>query len=106
MNWRAIGAVVLGAVLIGYGVYAQLFPSADVMCGVDVMSPGDMCETTRRGITRTYTYEEMKENASLAPFGAMGVGALFILYGGFQLWRAKKKAAAAAAPAADATPAA
>jgi hypothetical protein len=95
MNWRAIGAVVLGAVLIGYGV----------MCGVDVMSPGDMCETTRRGITRTYTYEEMKENASLAPFGAMGVGALFILYGGFQLWRAKKKAAAAA-PAADATPAA
>lgn len=96
MNWRAIGAIVIGVLVLAFGAYMQLFPSGDVMCGTDVMSPGDLCETTRRGVTRTYTFDEMKENASTAPLVAMGFGAVAILYGGFLLWRGKKKAAAAA----------
>ncbi|MBX6751628.1 MAG: hypothetical protein IRY85_18545 [Micromonosporaceae bacterium] len=96
MNWRTIAAIVIGVLALAVGIYLKLFPSAEVMCGTEVMSPGDLCETTRRGVTRTYTYDEMKQNAALAPYALMGVGVLALLFGGFQVWRAKKKVAAEA----------
>jgi hypothetical protein len=100
MNWRGIGAIVLGVVAIAVGVYMQFFSGTDVMCGTDVMQPGDLCEETRRGTTTTYTFDEMKQNASMSSWYAMGFGVVAIGFGAFTLWRGKKKAAAAAAPAA------
>jgi hypothetical protein len=96
MKWRTIAAIVIGALALVVGVYLMLFPSAEVLCDNQVMSPGDLCRETRRGVTRTYTYDEMKRNQALAPYVLMGVGVLALLYGGFRVWRARKNTAVAA----------
>lgn len=101
MNWRTIAAFVIGVVTLAVGIYLKLFPTGEVMCGTEVMSPGDLCEETRRGVTSTYTYEDMQQRQNLTPFGLMGFGVLALLYGGFRVWRAKKNAAVEQAPAAS-----
>jgi hypothetical protein len=102
MNFRAIGAIVIGVLAIGFGLYSGLSPSDQVLCGTEVMQPGDLCDTTRRGITSTYTYDEMKENASQTPWIALGAGILILAYGIFLVLRARRRAAAAAATPAPA----
>lgn len=36
--------------------------STGISCGSDAMSPGDICEETRNGVTETKTYSEMVED--------------------------------------------
>lgn|SRR5688572_13842522 len=95
---RPIGAVVIGVLAIAIGLYLQFFPNGEVLCGTDVMTDGDLCETTRRGVTRTYTFAEMQEQEGQTPFLLMGFGALAIGYGIWQLRRLAKRNAAAQAP--------
>jgi hypothetical protein len=51
----AIG-LIAGLCMLVFGVLA--LTDSTVKCGGDVMSPGDTCTTTRKGVTTERTYDE------------------------------------------------
>lgn len=76
--WWSVGIVagLLMAVggLIG-GVLSK--PPGQVMCGSEVMTPGDTCEEKRKGSHTTYSYEEMKDKNASDPVVGGVVGMAF-----------------------------
>ena len=73
-----------------------------IMCGSDVMYPGDVCEETRRGATvDTKTYEEMKtskENGqrtfnSWGRWALLGGGLALAVLGGYGIVRVRRERA-------------
>ena len=99
------GLFILGIIALGIGIF--LMGQTEVKCGSEVMSPGDICETTRKGVSTESTYEEQKASGELSAKILTGVGGAMTLGGGawivISLLRRKPEAApAAAAPAGQA----
>ena len=69
--------------------------SAEVMCGSEAMSPGDICETTRRGNTTTTTYEEEAASDQTGAKVMIVLGPLLAVGGsGYEIWRIRRMRAA------------
>jgi hypothetical protein len=73
------GLLILGLIALGIGIY--LMGQTDVKCGSEVMSPGDICETTRKGVSTESTYEEQKSSNQLSAKILTGVGGAMTLGG-------------------------
>ena len=54
--WKPALVVVIGLVLVGYGL--SIDPNAPA-CGSTPMEPGQICETTSKGVPRKQSYEDM-----------------------------------------------
>jgi len=103
MLWRIIGnrwgALIVGAVALVIGLV--LMQSSEVKCGSQMMSPGDICQVTKRGNTTERTYDEQKSSGKTTAYIITGVGALLIIGGGvaFVLRMRRRSADPAPAPA-------
>jgi hypothetical protein len=73
----------MGPLLVAAAVFV-LFFSTEVSCGGEQMSPGDVCESTRYGVTTTYTFEERR--AYWARIGWIG-GAAGLAFAGYGVWK-------------------
>ncbi|GHJ49812.1 hypothetical protein Cs7R123_71540 [Catellatospora sp. TT07R-123] len=73
------GLLIVGLLVLGAGFY--MVNQTDVTCGSDVMSPGDICQTTRKGHTTESTYEEEKSSQHTGGMIAMGLGGAAALGG-------------------------
>ncbi|MEU0542529.1 hypothetical protein ABZ319_21905 [Nocardia sp. NPDC005978] len=79
-------SIVIGCALL-FGGVSTLSDDGTVKCGSRVMSPGDTCDTTRKGRTTTRTYDEQKDSNGSTPWILFGIGTLMIVGGGFMLVR-------------------
>jgi hypothetical protein len=104
-------ALIVGIVMLSFGARTDV-NSSTITCGGRTMSPGDVCEETRGGVTTdTRTYDEMKESQeagartfnSWGRWALLGAGAVFAIGGiiGIVLVRRRRATAAAQPPAAQ-----
>jgi hypothetical protein len=97
--------VVVGLALLGLGSGVGV-NDGRVMCGSEEMSPGDVCEETRRGVSMgTRTYEEMKADAeagqqtfdSWGRWALLGGGLALTVLGAFGIVRLRRERASGGA---------
>ena len=93
------GLLILGLIALGIGIF--LMSQTEVKCGSEIMQPGDVCETTRKGVTTENTFDEQKSSNELSAKILTGVGGAMTLGGAgwiiVSLVRRKPEAAPAAA---------
>ena len=99
--FNRIGAVVIGVLAIGFGIYFLTSMKAD--CGGQQMSEGDTCKVTTNGTTELRTYAQQQSSNTTTGYVTLGVG-IVALVGGViaNIRHAKKKAAATTGPVATA----
>jgi hypothetical protein len=96
-------ALIVGLVLLPFGLYNAT--STDrVTCGSQVMSQGDICESSRRGSTTARSYDEQKKSDTTGGYILAGVGGVLLLVGGIQfVLRARRRSEEATEVAQTAT---
>jgi len=76
------GLVVVGALMVGFGLFgANGLLDNTVSCHGHVMTPAETCTTTRRLVTRTYTYDEWRSQNHLMSRVFTGGGAAALVVG-------------------------
>jgi hypothetical protein len=88
---RIVIMFVLGVILTGIGV-ATVNGSTDVMCGSEVMSPGDLCRNVTEGTTKTYA--QMKSSDNDGGLILLGIGAVCLIVGVVLIVHYRRRASA------------
>lgn len=73
------GLLILGLIALGVGIF--LMGQTEVKCGSDTMNPGDVCTTTRKGVSTDRTFDEQKSSDELSAKILAGVGGAMTLGG-------------------------
>ena len=73
------GLLILGLIALGVGIF--LMSETEVKCGSNVMKPGDVCTTTRKGVSTDRTFDEQKSSNELTAKIVTGVGGAMTLGG-------------------------
>ena len=98
-------ALIIGIAMLSLGARTDV-GSSTITCGSETMSPGDVCEETRGGVTTdTKTYDEMKESQeagartfnSWGRWALLGAGGVLTIVGIFGIVVVRRRRAAAAA---------
>ncbi|NNG21369.1 hypothetical protein HJ590_17775 [Naumannella sp. ID2617S] len=102
--WQPVLVLVVGLVLVGYGL--SIDPGRPT-CGSTAMSPGQICETTSKGVPRKQNYDELSAEAQKSrlwfPIGGGVVALAGIGWGVLMLVRRGRPASAKKKPADSAT---
>ncbi|GIH06399.1 hypothetical protein Rhe02_44660 [Rhizocola hellebori] len=69
---NAIGAGILALMFLGGGLFA--FDTSTVKCGSEAMAPTDTCQETKKGVSRTLTYQEVKDSQVRWKVISLGLG--------------------------------
>ncbi|HZM83593.1 MAG TPA: hypothetical protein VFC19_48370 [Candidatus Limnocylindrales bacterium] len=73
------GLLILGIIALGVGIF--LMSQTEVKCGSNVMKPGDICTTIRKGVSTDRTFDEQKSSNELTAKIVTGVGGAMTLGG-------------------------
>ena len=96
--WNKYGMVALGVIVLGLGFY--FMGQTEPTCGGQTMTPGSVCDTTRKGKTTTTTYEEEKASQALMSKVMIGAGPVLIVGGTIWIVVSKRRKSAQAPVAA------
>jgi hypothetical protein len=88
-RYRMLIGLIAGLGLIVVG--ALNLADSEVKCGAKVMRPGDICESTRKGITTERTYDQQRSENRRVGFLSTGGGVAVTLVSGTLLAGAVRK---------------